>query len=155
MEKVWAYGTGKTWKSLNDFPARLRRMAEEVKQVQAGPHFGPDSMINGESPLAKDIKRRIRELPLDLGVYATHIELIVKNLPKINMSGRSLKRKFHEPWTSQLMEMVRVLTTRYCDREVAELLNSAAIALNEEFAVEPFALAQARRERKKTCSAPK
>jgi hypothetical protein len=66
MEEVWAYGTGKTWKSLNDFPARLRRMAEEVKQVQAGLHFGPDSMINGESHLAKDIKRRIRELPLDL-----------------------------------------------------------------------------------------
>jgi hypothetical protein len=153
MEELWTYGTGKTWKSLNDFPMRLRRMAEEVKRVQAGLHFEPDRWIYAQSPLAKDIKRRIRELPLNLGVFATHIEVVLKKLPKVSTSKGSPQRKFHEPWASQLSDTVKVLTKRYCDREVAELLNSAAIALEEQFTIEPFALAQARRDRKKKSAA--
>jgi hypothetical protein len=148
MEKFWAYGTGKTWKSLNDFPMRLRRMAEELKQVQAWLHFEPESSMCAQSPLAENIKRGIWELPLNLGVFATHIEVILEKLPKSSTSKGPPQRKFHEPWTSQLSEIVKALTKRYCDREVADLLNSAAIALNEKFTIEPFALAQARRNRK-------
>jgi hypothetical protein len=154
MEKFWSYGTGKTWKSLCDFPMRLRRMAEEVKQVQAAPHFAPDSSIYGQSPLAKNIKHRIRELPLNLDVFAKHIEVILERLRKTHVSKSSLKRKFREPWASQLSELVNALTTGYRDKEVAELLNSAAAALNEDFAVDALALAQARSKRKKKHPAP-
>jgi hypothetical protein len=154
MEKFWSHGTGKTWKSLCDFPMRLRRMAEEVKQVQAAPHFAPDSSIYGQSPLAKNIKHRIRELPLNLDVFAKHIEVILERLRKTHVSKSSLKRKFREPWASQLSELVNALTTGYRDKEVAELLNSAAAALNEDFAVDALALAQARSKRKKKHPAP-
>lgn len=149
MEDFWATGTEKSWKALSEFPARLRSMAEEVKQVSAGPYFNPEIWISAQTLTAKFIKRSLRELPTSLGVYATHVEVIIGKLPALN-TGHSPKRKLHEPWTSWLSDFVKALTGRYRDRQVADLLNSAADALHEDFEIDEFGLAQARSHRKQS-----
>ena len=148
MEDLWAMGTGKTWKALSEFPARLRKMAHEVKQVHAGHFFNVESSIPGQTPLANAIKQRIHNLPTDLGATATQIEFMTKKLPIFFNNEDSRTRKFHEPWFSWLCEFIRTLTGKYRDREVAELLNSAAYAMKETFEVEVLAITQARSNRK-------
>ena len=41
LELLWTVDTGKTWKSLRDFPRRLRRMADEVERLNKSPFFQP------------------------------------------------------------------------------------------------------------------
>ena len=51
LELLWTVDTGKTWKSLRDFPRRLRRMADEVERLNKSPFFSPEQAITAKNPV--------------------------------------------------------------------------------------------------------
>jgi len=150
-EKLWARGTGKTWKALTEFPERLRGMADEVEGVDRNKYFGSELAQQLEMSGAK-----LPPLPDILRDYAYCYDGLIRLLRE-----RAGKIPYSRPnseyplWVFELSEIVKVVTGRYCDREVVELLDAAAAALGKPRAFasrSALNLAQARsRLNRRTC----
>jgi len=147
-EGLWAGGTNKTWKALKGFPKRLREMSDEVKQVSTDTLFDFDVMpwITKETAGAQVLKQRLRQLPGLLQLYADFLEMMTKRLPIVFLEREGIPSRKGRNSRSVLLlsKLVEALTGRFCDEEVANLLNAAARALGESFEIEALDLAQAR-----------
>ena len=150
-EGLWALGTNKTWKALKGFPKRLRGIADEVKQVGGSPLFDFEFWISNSKGTvgAHVVRQRLRQLPGILNLYAACIERITKRLPIVYLEreGVPSRKGGNSQSVLLLSQLVEVLTGRFRDREVANLLNAAAHALGESFAIDALDLAQARYRR--------
>jgi len=155
-EKLWAGGTNKTWKALKDFPKRLRGMADEVKQVSTGTLFDFEVMpwITEGTVGAQVFKQRLQQLPGILNLYAASLENMTKRLPTVFLkhAGVPSRKGRNSQCVLVLSQLVEALTGRFCDQEVASLLNAAACALGESFKIDALDLAQARYRRRGTRS---
>jgi len=150
----WAQNTGKTWKSLVEFPGRLRRMAEEVEHLSRSHFFDPRA-ITSEIPLAIFAKREFSILPVTLKNYASWLEEQAGSISayrKYFYLSPSRERSF---FIYLVSEQVKLITGRFCDPEVAELLNAADLLLNPDkthrdkgFDAPTLALLRARWKRK-------
>lgn len=130
-EPLWAAGTGKTWKALKDFPRRIRGIADEVERVNSPPFFNPSFWITKETTQAKIVRGRFTQLPGLLRLYATSVEFLVERLPALTARAYPPSRYGHFDFVFLLSGSIKMTTGRFRDREVAELLNAAALALGE------------------------
>jgi hypothetical protein len=126
-EQLWAVGTGKTWKALQEFPDRLRRMADEVEQLNAGPFFDPGRWITDGTLEGRIAKRRFSLLPGILRMYATWVEVCVEKITKQHFPA---KRSGHSFLVGFLSTLVKLSTGRFYDKEVAGVLTAAGLVLN-------------------------
>lgn len=147
-EKFWPVGTGKTWKALKDFPRRIRGIADEVERVNSNPFFNPSFWITKETTDATIVRRRFTELPGLLCLYAASLELLIGRLPTLTAQAYPPPTQGHSDFVFLLSGSVKMVTGRFRDREVAELLNAAALALGEEYEFDALTLAQARSRRR-------
>ena len=151
LEKLWAFETGKTWKTLGEFPDRLRRMAKEIEQINVSPFFAPALYVNVKTIQAQLVRKRFEQLPGIINLYATGLEIHTARIPKqwaeavpTSPSGPS--------WLLLLLSYtIKVVTGKWHDKEVAELLNAGAIALDVKAwgGVDALNVAQARSRWKK------
>lgn len=138
--KLFASGTGKSWKALTEFPKRIRRMAEELNKLLHHDYFADERAIDFSS------------LPSSLNDYADRIDSQIEELP----IPRSHARLRYSQWALHLSRRVKALTGRVCDRQVADLLNAVNLVLNGEkdskrdFDALTIAQARARFKKKKT-----
>jgi hypothetical protein len=126
FERTFARFTGKTWKALSEFPARLRRTAEEVERVGGSHFFDPARAIKLETPLAIYARREFPKLPTTLANYARWLEAQVKGISR--MMRRFYRRGRPGQYSSFILnasEQVKLIAGRFCDRQVADLLNAA------------------------------
>lgn len=144
-EVLWAAGAGKTWKALKEFPGRLRGMADEVERLNASPFFAPAQYVNAKTLKAEIVKKRFYQLPGIMRVYAAALEAHIERVPQ----AFPPRPRGHPPALFDLSEAVKVVTGRYCDRQVADLLNASASALGEEKQFDALSIAQARSRRRK------
>jgi hypothetical protein len=135
--KVWSRETGKTWKALKGFPARLRSMAKETEQVIANPIFAIATFTKEKTVKEELIGRRLRQLPGTMGLFAMAVEAFI-----------ATTREGNEPLLS-LSQVAGMATGKSHDREVANLLNAAARALDKEGEFDAMTITQARSRRKK------
>jgi len=149
LEKFWPVGTGKTWKALREFPERLRRMAKEIEQVNRSSFFAPPFFVNAKTTQAGLVRKRFEQLPGIITLYATGLEMHIARVPKL--WAQSLPQSPQGPSLVLLglSHTVKVCTGKWRDKEVAELLNAAAIALGEKREYDALYIAQARARWKK------
>jgi hypothetical protein len=142
LKILWPQGTGKTWKALSEFPDRLRRIAEEVERVNASPFFAPAAFANAKIRRVEIARKFFTILPGVMRVYAGGLEAHIKRLP--GLFEKQFPSAGPNQWLLLLSCTVRIVTGKYHDRQVADLLNAAAVALSEERQFEALAIAQAR-----------
>ena len=137
-KKLWASGTGKSWKALKEFPERIRKMAAELKTSLCDDVFGQ-----------KDA-RQFWDLPPSLCDYADWLESQIEKIP---VMGNRAPRRGTSQWKGHLSDRVKALTGRFHDKEVAELLNAVDLALhgegNGDRGIDAQTLADARSRHKK------
>jgi hypothetical protein len=148
-QKVWTVGTGKTWKSLKDFPKRLRGLADEVERINSSSFFAPREYVNRKTVKATIVRGRLSELPGVLRLYATALEQHLCRVPDLIAQSFPPPPRGHSTSIFDLAEFVKGLTGRPHDKEVTELLNAAGEALGEKCDLDALDLAQARSRRKK------
>jgi hypothetical protein len=149
LKNLWALGTGKTWKALREFPDRLRRMAKEVEQINASPLFAPARYINVKTTRAGFVRTGLEQLPAIMSFYANGLEMHIARLPKDWGQHFSASRQGYPPVLLYLSQIVKLFTGRWHDAKVADLLNAAAIALDERCEFDFLTIAQARSRFKK------
>lgn len=130
-ENLWTIDTGKTWKSLREFPRRLRRIADEVERLNRSPFFCPEHAITAKTPSANFAKTQFTRLPAHLNIYASWIEVWTSKLPAYMGADARGPRGFGQ-FVYSLSLMISILTGRFCDEEASTLLNAADLALNPE-----------------------
>jgi hypothetical protein len=128
--KFWSAGTGKTWKALREYPRRLREMAKEVESINDSPFFSPERSITSKTPLAVHWKRQLLRLPAALRRYAEWLESWAERIPALQEQYSHRSRRGHSPSLGYLSTLAKVMTGRYCDSEVSEVLNAADLVLN-------------------------
>ncbi len=136
-ERRWARDTGKSWKALAEFPARLRRMAEDVKGLSGSPFFDPMRTATTVLPDTDwDFARQgLYMLPFCLEAYSNWLDERVKHVSAyMRYFYRRTPRGRLSAFTLHVSEQVKLLTGRLHDPEVAELLNAADLVLNPEIA---------------------
>jgi hypothetical protein len=149
-EDFWSLQTGKTWKALKDFPARLRNMADEVKQVSRGIAFDPQKWIPDDTATRRFAKRQFVLLPGGLRVFASYIEKQIDRLPVMSASHLPPKKHGYSQFVVHVSLLIKFLTGRYRDAEAAELLESAALALgtNKRFDIQTLQKLRSRHKRR-------
>lgn len=132
-EEIWLKATGKSWKALTEFPRQLQKMAGEVESLNAN-FFS----IHGACDNPTFVN--FHQLPTVLRSYAEVLSHRTTRIPKGFLSP-SRSRRFVE-----LSHFAKAMTGRYCDTEIAELLNATAIAMGCEnlAGIDALDLAQAR-----------
>jgi len=143
-EKVWAVQSGKTWKALKEFPDRISRMAKEIESVNASPFFSSVQIANAKTVKAEFARTRFNQLPGTMRVYAMALEAHIKRIPKLTETSFPRPAKGPSPWILLTSYTVRVLTGKWRDKLVAELLNSASLGLDEKSEFDGLTIAQAR-----------
>jgi hypothetical protein len=149
LEKVWAMGSRKTWKALREFPARLRRIAEEIEQVNRSLFFAPAVFVNAKTLQASLIKKRFEVLPGIIRFYATGLEMHIARIPKLWAQTLPPKPKGPSQSLLLLSRSVKVCSGKWHDQEVAELLNAAAVGLGVNREFDAIQIAQTRGRSKK------
>jgi hypothetical protein len=149
LEKLWAIGTGKTWKALGEFPDRLRRVAKEVEQINMSPLFAPAAYVNVKTIQADIFRKRLEQLPGIMNFYATGLEMHMTRVPKYWDQAFPPSPQGPSQTLLILSYTVKVCTGKWRDTQVADLLNAAAIALAENREFEALTIAQARARFKK------
>lgn len=114
--RLFASGTGKSWKALTEFPKRIRRMGEELDKLLHDNYFADERAADFSS------------LPSSLNDYADWIDSQIEELPR----PKGHARVRYAQWTLHLSRRVKALTGRACDRQVAGLLNAVNLVLNGE-----------------------
>lgn len=151
LEELLSIGTCKTWKALSEFPERLRRMAQEVEQINKSVLLAPPMYVNKKTMEAEIVRKRLNQLPGIMHLYATGLEMHIERMPKQLMELFRPSPNGEPNWLLLLSYSVRIATGKYRDREVAELLNTAAISLGEKKQFDALDIAQARsRHRRQT-----
>lgn len=151
LEGLWALGTGKTWKAMCEFPERLRRIAKEMKQINETAFFAPAAYVNAKTTQAEIIRKRFEQLPTTVNLYATALEMHTARIPK-QWAKMILPVPRRPSWPVQALSYtVRFVTGKWHDKEVAELLNAGALALDLKGwnGVDALNIAQARSRWKK------
>ena len=102
--------TGKSLKALKAFPERIRRIAQEVEQVNRAPVFRPPSTF--------------ADLPTQMRAYADWLEGYAP--AAADLTKQSFPTSQHgDPYPLQLSFLVRKFSDTHNDPEVADLLNAA------------------------------
>jgi hypothetical protein len=130
-EEVWLQGTGKSWKALKKFPARLLRMADEIEKLNTNFFRIPDACTN-------PTWLSLCQLPTSLR----------SNAETLNRHETIISKAFRSPSESsrvvELLNFAKWTTGRDRVREVAKLLNAAALAMKCENKFDATHLIQAR-----------
>jgi len=171
--KDWSEGTGKTRKALQEFPARLQRMAKEMEQVNRGHWFNPENLTargnsgaEGTSKTWKallefsnggdsgdDMAQFLARSPYTLKAYAAHIESQICTARlveiKVKMKVPIVKQGGFRQEVFQLSDLVKKMTGKNHNQKVAELLNTTAGVLGGKDNFDALSIAQARFRRKK------
>jgi hypothetical protein len=139
-----AAAVGKTWKALEEMPQRVENIAREVEKVNAHPILAPAGQADRQTQSVKNALSRLGELPGSMRLWAKALrertQAIRRDYAVIINRGK--------PPLYWLQFFVKGATGKPNDREVADLLNAAAIALGEEPTFDALSLAQARSRRK-------
>jgi hypothetical protein len=130
-ESMWTHQTGKTWRALEEFPARIIKMADEVEQLNKSHFFAPTSYINARTGEAESVRRRFGQLPGIMHLYADCLRQHIARLPRLTSEVYPSSPQGHPIETASLSLFVKCFTGAYLDREVADLLNAASRALGE------------------------
>jgi hypothetical protein len=130
-ESLWTFGTGKTWKSLREFPRRLRSMADEVERLNKSHLFSPERAITKKTPHANFAKTQFARLPACLNLYASWIEMWASKIPSLT-GEHSRRQRGRGDYVYGLSVIIAILTGRFHDEKVSDLLNAADLALNPE-----------------------
>ena len=149
-ERVWTVGTGKTWKALREFPDRMCRMADELKRINESWGFSPARFVTAKTTRAEIARQRFHELPGILTVYAEGLRRHVARVPRWMAEGFPPSPRSHTGTLWYLSGAVRGATGKFRDREVAELLNAAALALDEKAEFDALTIAQGRSRHRRT-----
>jgi hypothetical protein len=145
-EETWADETGKTWKALKEFPERIERIACEMERINQHPLLAPEKSVNEKGRDAKIARQSFRDLPSIMRLFAKALNGRILLMPKLHADVFPADSGIH-----YLQLAVRSWTGKPHDRKVAELLNAAAVALDQKAAFDAITLAQMRyRKRKKT-----
>lgn len=156
QKKIWAGQGGKSWKALQDFPDRLRAVANEVKRTNANPVFDPKGWIKDYEAEGRGIvfKRLFSGLPGVLNLYAHYIDLQSHRLHTLASRNRHVSPMVRRGSsdilsfsrdTLGLSFLVRAFTGHFHDREVCDLLTATAVVLGSKFQISEQSLLQARR----------
>jgi hypothetical protein len=126
LERVWASQTGKTWKALKEFPKRLEDMAEEVARINTSDRlfFARRRRNDLDRGDLEKLGRICRQLPDMMRSYAAALRernATVETASPLDGGSAALL---------DLSETVNLFTGSYHDKDVAELLNTADLALN-------------------------
>jgi hypothetical protein len=132
-EEIWLKATGKSWKALTEFPRRLQKMADEIESLNANFLSIP---VACDNPMLANIG----QLPTVLRSYAEVLSHRTMRIPKGFLSPSRSRRLV------ELSHFARATTGRYCDSEIADLLNATSIAMGCEnlAGIDALDLAQAR-----------
>lgn len=145
LEGVWASDTGKSWKALNDFPTRLRRIADEIQRINESRLLSPSVWIRKDTVKGQVGRRQFGILPNVLRVYALWLESLVSDrIPSWFRAELPPVPRGHSPALFLMCSVVKLATGRFHDKEVCDLLDSAASALGVRHMFDPTLLAQAR-----------
>ena len=145
FESLWASDTGKTWKALKEFSARLRRMAQEIEAVNRSQFLSPALWIKKDESRGRFVEQQFRILPGALRIYAAWLDMLLnEKLPAAWEHHVPSPKRGHSPALFHLSDMVKAATGRFHDREVCDLLTAAATALDAPYNFDPTLLAQAR-----------
>jgi len=117
-EEVWLRTT-KSWKSLKEFPERLQKIAVEIEGLNRNFFCIPDDCENPTLSSFSELPSILRNYA---GVLNHRATIISKNFHPHSRSRRVV----------ELSKFTRLITGLYLDPEVAELLNSSAIAMGYE-----------------------
>jgi hypothetical protein len=145
MEKIWASKTGKTWKALKEFPARLGGIADEVEKINKSDLASPLIWMREDEPKARIAKDHFQRLPGVLRFYAAFLRmLLVEKVPATWERHFPSAPRGHSHSIFHLSQLIKASTGRFHDREVCDLLDAAACALGVDYQFDPTLLAQAR-----------
>jgi hypothetical protein len=128
-ERLWARGTGKTFKALKDFPDQLREKANSIERLNRSFFFSPDHAINQKAPLAHYGKNQFLRLPTTLRLYAAWMEAWAKQIHGLQQK-RYPPHRGHSPFIGYISTLTKLATGKFCDLLVSEVLNAADIVLN-------------------------
>jgi hypothetical protein len=148
-EKLWVLETGKMWKALKEFPKRLLKMADEVERVNASVFFSPAQFANAKTLTAEIARKRFNQLPNIMRVYAAALGAHIARVPRLSAMSFPPPPKGPSQWFLLLSYTVKLMTGKFRDGQVAELLNAAATASDEKNQFDALTIAQARSRWKK------
>jgi hypothetical protein len=146
LDDYWARGTGKTWKSLKEFPRRLMDLADEIERVNTA-----DPLFYARRR-GKDLERFAL---LRLGQSCKGLPIMIRDYSEALRERNATvtaatPRSGSQNALFQITEVVKWSTGKPHDKEVSELLNVVAEALGEDKRFDATSIAQARsRSRKK------
>jgi len=140
LERTWASTTGKTWKTLTDFPRQLDGIADEVQRINDGDHlfFGRRRRNDLDRCELERLREICEQLPSGIRSYADALR--ERNAAVAAVCPRNGRTEA----LVNLSETVKFLTGGYHDTEVARLLNAAAGALHVDREYDALSIAQAR-----------
>lgn len=118
-EGIWLRATDKSWKGLTDLPRRLQKMADEIGSLNTNFFCIPDGCAN-------QTLVSFYRLPTVLRSYATALN------HRTTIISKAIDPPSHSRRLVELSNFTKLVTGRYRDREVAELLNAAAITIGYE-----------------------
>ena len=139
-----AAAVGKSWKQLEDMPRRIEKIAIEIEGINTDGLLAPARQVNREAQNAEDTLKRLRELPESMRLWAKALGQRAKAVRQ-DYDAVFAPGKTPLYW---LQLFVKRAIGKPRDREVAELLNAAAVALGKDPTFDAFDLAQARSRRK-------
>lgn len=154
-ENLWTYTTGKTskerksWKALKDFPGRIKGMAHEIELVNGSTFFAPATFVNVKTPQAQIVRRRFEQLPAIMRLYAEGLRQQIQRVPVLSAKAIPSIQRGGDDTLVSLSSVIKTITGKWLDRQGADLLNAAAVALGVERQFEALTIAQARSRWKK------
>ena len=74
FESIWASDTGKTWKALKEFSARMRRMAQEIEALNRSQFLSPSIWMKKDESRGRFVEQQFGILPGALRIYAAWLE---------------------------------------------------------------------------------
>lgn len=155
LQKIWASESGKTWKALREFPARLRGVADEVERINESDFLSPSTWIRDDETKARIVKSHFLRLPGILRVYAAYLhKLLVEKMPATWGRHFPSGPRGHSQSLFYLSHLVKACTGRFHDKDVCDLLDAAACVLGVNYQFDPTLLAQARGRRARKRPAP-
>jgi hypothetical protein len=134
----------KRWKALEEMPFRIERIASEIERVNEDGLLAPARQIDGSAQYADVALGRLQELPTSMRLWAEALRERIKTVWRTYDSVFPL-RKTRFYW---LQSFVVQATGKPHHRQVADLLNAAAVALDEDQTFDALTLAQAWSRRK-------
>ena len=107
--------------------------------------------FNAETRQAALVRKRLGVLPGIMRVYAAGLEAHIARVPGLTAKRYPASRDGQAQWLLLLSYVVKVITGKWMDKEVADLLNATAIILEErrEFDAQTVTQLRSRRKKKK------